>query len=149
MKPRYPIHQDISQIVGLVKRYFQDKLNNEPISALNLVIHDLRIIMQRVVTDYYLQLSLAEEKRFRGALADQLVSAIGQVYVGKESQHKEHRQYCVNEILACFEWAEQIKEEVPDDPVTQKILAVDIPILRPFDYGYDGLAKLHHHHQKN
>lgn len=149
MKPQYPIHQDISQIVNLVRRYFQDKLSGEPISALSLVIHDLRIVMQRVITDYYLQLSLAEEKRFRSALADQLVSAVGEVYAGKETQHKEHRQYCVGEILACFEWAEQIKEEVPDDPITQKILAIDIPILRPFDYGYDGLAKLNHSHQKN
>lgn len=149
MKPRYPIQQDIAQIVGLVKRYFQDKLNKEPISSLSLVVHDLRIVIQRVITDYYLQLSLEEEKRFRGALADQLMSAVGEVYAGNDSKDREHRQYCVKEILACFEWAEQIKEEIPDDPVTQKILAIDIPILRPFDYGYDGLTKLNHSHQKN
>lgn len=142
MKPTYPIQQDIAQIVGLVRRYFQDRMNHEPIPSLNLMIHDLRIVLQRVVSDYYLHLPLDEERRFRGALSDQLVSGINQLYVGKDSQDKEHRQYCVREILSCFEWASQIKNEVPDDPVTQKILVVDIPILRPFDYGFNSTTPL-------
>ncbi len=134
MKQKYPIQQDIAQIVGLVRRYFQDRLTHESIASLSLVIHDLRIVLQRVLIDYYLHLPLDEERRFRGALSDQLIGGINQVYAGRDSEDREHRQYCLQEILACFEWAEQIKNEVPDDSVTQKILAIDIPILRPFRY---------------
>lgn len=120
-----------------VRRYLQARLAKEAITTLNEIIRNLRIVLQQVLIDYFLTLPLPKAREFRFALGDQLHNVCNELKRGGgySVADQEHHQYCVREILACFEWAEQIKEEIPDDPVTQRILAVDIPILRPFDYG--------------
>ncbi|OGQ16006.1 MAG: hypothetical protein A2979_04080 [Deltaproteobacteria bacterium RIFCSPLOWO2_01_FULL_45_74] len=125
----------MSQVVGLVRQYLKSRLQREPMEKLNQLVRDLRVVLQQVVTNYFLPLSLPQARQFRSALADQLLGVCNELNSSCTKDDEEHHRYCVREVIASFEWAEQIKEEVPDDPVTQKILAVDIPILRPFDYG--------------
>lgn len=136
MNKPHPVHQDIAKIVGFVRSYFLGRLKQEPIQFLNQIIHDLRVSLQTIITDHFMQLSLAEQREFRGFLSDQLSSVFAECYGKHDHKDGWHPQYCIKEIMVCFEWAEQIKVEIPDDPITQKILAVDIPILRPFDYGF-------------
>lgn len=134
MKPRHSIQQEMSQVTGLIRCYFKGRLQNEPIQNLNLIIHDLRLMLHQLITDYFMLLPLEEAKRFRLVLADHLANVCGEFYGGGSIEDEEHSRYCIQEVLSCFEWAEQIKEEIPDDPVTQRVLALDIPILRPFNY---------------
>lgn len=135
MKLSYPIHKEMSQVVSLVRQYFMGRVRKDSIETLGQVIRDLRVVLQQVVSSYFLHLPLPQGREFRAALADQLMGICSEVYATGSREDESHHRYCIKEIMVCFEWAEQIKEEIPDDPVTQKILAVDIPILRPFDYG--------------
>lgn len=132
-----PIHHEMGRMVDEVRCYLKARLERQAISALNESIRNLRIVVQQLLTDHFLALPLPKAKEFRFALADQLSSVCSELrnHDGCQPEDEEHHRYCIREVLVCFEWAEQIKEEVPDDPITQKILAVDIPILRPFDYG--------------
>ena len=138
----------MSQIVGLVRQYFQGRIKHESIQILNQAIHDLRIVIQQIILDHFILLPLPQGRNFRASLMDQLSNASHECYAGHEGEEKEHRHYFIKEIITCFEWAEQIKEEIPNDPVTQKILAVDIPILRPFDYGFHAGKPLKHPHSR-
>lgn len=128
---------EMQKIVETVCRYFEARLRKEAISLLNETVRNMRIILQGVLTDHYLELPLPKAREFRFALSDQLSSICEDIRNQYPcSTHDEnHHRYCVKEILSCFEWAEQIKSEIPDDPITQRVLALDIPILRPFDYG--------------
>lgn len=126
--------------MGLMRRYFICRLQRESLNLLSEIIRDLRVSLQQIVTNYFFHLSQEKGRQFQTSLADQLNGVCdGFREQCGEDDHKHHK-YCMCEVMACFEWAEQIKSEVPDDPITQKVLAVDIPILRPFDYGF-GKAK--------
>lgn len=140
MEKPFPIQEEMQKVLGLMRRYFICRLQGESLNLLSEVIRDLRISLQQVIAGYFFHLPREKGKQFQMSLADQL-NGVCQGFKEQcsENDHKHHK-YCMNEILACFEWAEQIKSEVPDDPITQKVLAVDIPILRPFDYGF-GKAK--------
>ncbi|MDO8527690.1 MAG: hypothetical protein Q7T03_08395 [Deltaproteobacteria bacterium] len=134
MTKKSSIQHEMLQVIDLLRHYFKRRLQKESIQNLNLVVHDLRILLHKVIIDHFLHLSLVDAKQFRLGLADQLNNVCGELYGGCSVEDEDHHRYCIREVMACFEWAEQIKEEIPDDLVTQKILAVDIPILRPFDY---------------
>lgn len=130
---------EMVRIVEAVRRYFGVRLQREVISVLNETIRNLRILLQGVLIDHYLVLPLPKAKEFRFALGDQLSNVCEELRQNRNSSKEDdhHHRYCIKEILACFEWAEQIRVEIPDDLVTQKVLALDIPILRPFDYGLE------------
>ena len=131
------IHHEMANIVDGVRRYFEARLRKEAVATLNESIRTLRIVLQQMLTEHFLSLPIPKTREFRFALGDRLSSVCNDVSSSNHCTPEDqvHHRYCVSEILACFEWAEQIKEEIPDDPITQKILVVDIPILRPFDYG--------------
>lgn len=131
-----PAQHEMMQIGMALRRYFEARLRREALTVLNETIRHLRILLQETVSNHFLLLPLVKAREFRFALGDQLYSICGELKKGCSVEDDCHHEYCVKGILACFEWAEQIKEEIPDDPVTQKILAIDIPILRPFDYGF-------------
>lgn len=125
---------EVDRIVEHVRRYWRSRLDEGDMAVLSETIRQLRVILQETLTGSFLSLTLSKAREFRFALSDELFNA-GNDLKGQcaQNDHNHHR-YCIQEILACFEWAEQIKEEIPDDVLTQRILAVDIPILRPFDY---------------
>ncbi len=130
---------EMQKIIETVCRYFEARLRRETLSLLNETVRNLRIVLQEVLTDHYLTLPLPKAREFRFALSDQLSNICEELrskHRCSDHDHNHHR-YCTREILACFEWAEQIKSEIPDDPITQRVLALDIPILRPFDYGLE------------
>lgn len=131
-----PIQAEMLKVVAKVRDYWQARLEGENISALNETIRELRILLQVILTDSFLSLPLPKAKEFRLALGDQLGSLCKELSPRCASSELNHHHYCTQEILACFEWAEQIKEEIPDDVLTQRVLVIDIPILRPFHYGY-------------
>lgn len=137
MKAKATSPMEMRKIVDMVCRYFEARLKKEALSILNETIRSLRVSLQTMLTDHYLALPLPKAREFRYALSDQLLNMCEDIHNQHHcsSQDKNHHHYCVKEILSCFEWAEQIKAEIPDDVITQRVLALDIPILRPFDYG--------------
>lgn len=135
-----PKQQEMQRVIVSVRRYLESRLDGAPVSVLNELVRELRIQLHKVMTEHFLPLPLEKARAFRVALHDHLSSLAGELNghskCGKEDE--THHAYCTREILSCFIWAEQIKEEVPEDLVIQRVLAVDIPILRPFDYGIKG-----------
>lgn len=126
---------EMSKIVELFDCYLEARLAEEPIQLLNQYVREMRICLQYAITHLFLPLPLERGRKFRHALSDQLATLCGAKWAKASVQERRHQDYCRRQIMSCFELAEQIKEEVPDDPITQQILGVDIPILRPFDYG--------------
>ena len=129
------IIEEIEQLVDAVQEYFLQRHQQESMEALSLTVRDLRIQIQQMLGEVFVPLTLSEAKEFRSILADKLFSLVGILKAPSHSGSIKHYQYCIDGILACFQCAEKIKEEIPDDFHTQKILIQDIPILRPFDYG--------------
>lgn len=126
---------EMRRLVDHVRGYWQARIDGEEMSVLSETIRQLRILLQETLTGFFLSFPLPKAREFRAALSDELRNACGDFRNQCSDHDHAHHQYCIREIVACFEWAEQIKEEIPEDPLTQRILAVDIPILRPFDYG--------------
>lgn len=129
------IHPEMERVVAQVRGYWRSRLNGEEVTALSESIRQLRVLLQETLTGAFLALTLPKAREFRFALSDELTNACNEFKNQCQPDDHQHHAYCVKEIVACFEWAEQIKAEIPDDILTQRILAVDIPILRPFDYG--------------
>ena len=142
MSPPNPAQQEMRKVLDLVGRYFSHRLQGQPLQVLNGLVHDLRIILHQMILDRFLPLPLPQAREFRSALVDQLMGVYGQYYPKCDKvEDREHCHNFIRQIVLCFELAEQIMEELPHDPVTQRILAVDIPILRPFDYGTGATTK--------
>ena len=127
------LKEELEVILDSLREFLINKDQNKPLEELHEIIRNLRISLHEFVINHYMPLSLQEGETFQSALADQLVNLCMEMNDGDEKD--PYHDYCIEEIMACFSWAQQIKEEVPHDLITQKVLAVDIPILRPFDYG--------------
>lgn len=142
-----PKQQEMQRVVICARRYLESRLNGTPVSILNGLVREMRVQLHKVLTEHFLALTLEKAREFRVALHDHLSSLMGEMNGHRKcsQQDIDHHSYCTQEILACFIWAEQIKAEVPEDLVTQRVLAVDIPILRPFDYGRKGHKSIKPH----
>lgn len=125
---------EVKNLLEMFEFYLTERQLQKPISVLGEAVRDIRIIVQRLLTDHFLKLSAEDESRFCSALATMLAERTTKLPSVSE-EDRNYFDYLISEILTCFEWAQEIKSEFPDDPTTQKILLVDIPLLRPFDYG--------------
>lgn len=128
------INNEVKNLLEMFEFYLTERQLGKPVDVLASAVRDLRIIIQRLLLDYFINLSSDEECRFCTALAS-LLAARSTKLPNVTEEDKEYFDYCISEILTCFQWAQEIKAEFPDDYLTQKTLLLDIPLLRPFDYG--------------
>lgn len=128
------VNGEIKNLLEMFEFYLTQRQLQKPIAVLGEAIHDIRIIIQRLLTEYFLKLSAEEESKFCSTIASMLAERCTRLPQVSDDD-KKYFDYLIGEILTCFEWAQEIKAEFPDDLDTQKILLVDIPLLRPFDYG--------------
>jgi len=128
------VEKDVSSLLDMLEFYLTERQLKKPIGVLGDAVRDMRLIVGRIIVDYFLKLSLEDEDKFCSDLADMLVDRSSTVPVENEGDRTYH-DYCTGEILTAFEYAMEIKKTYPEDHVLQKMLALDIPILRPFDYG--------------
>lgn len=135
------INGEVKNLLEMFEFFLTERQLGKPIGVLGDAIHDLRIIVQRLLTDHFLKLPAEDEGRFCSTLATLLAERCARLPSVTEADRK-YFDYLIGEILTCFEWAQEIKAECPDDPATQRILAIDIPLLRPFDYGVRSKIKM-------
>ncbi len=133
--------KDMQALLEMFEFFLTERQLGKPIETLGESVRDMRIIIGRLLVDHFLRLEREEEERFCSALASMLADRAAELPV-EEEVDQEYCDYCVGEILTAFEYAQEIKGAYPSDSVMQKILALDIPILRPFDYGMRGKMKL-------
>lgn len=136
-----PMENGVKNLLDMFEFYLTERQLGRPIDKLGESVRDLRILIGRILIDYFLRLDAKDEEKFCSALAAMLAERAERVPT-EDRADGEHVNYCITEIITSFEYAHEIKENFPDDPVFQKMLALDIPILRPFDYGLKGKLKI-------
>lgn len=142
-----PVEGEVRHLLDMFEFFLTERYLGKPIDSLGETVRDMRIIIGRILVDHFLGLDSDDEEKFCQALAEMLTDRSSNLPVegGVEPAYQE---YCIGEILTSFEYAQEIKESYPDDTVLQKILALDIPILRPFDYGLQSKLKVIYQQKK-
>ena len=128
------VNGDVKNLMEMFEFYLMERQLDKPIETLAAAIRDTRIIVQRVLLYHFIHLPAEEESRFCIALARMLAKRCTKL-PDVTAEDRLYFDYCISEILSCFEWAQEIKAEYPDDKVTQETFILDIPLMRPFDYG--------------
>ncbi|OQA60794.1 MAG: hypothetical protein BWY40_00883 [bacterium ADurb.Bin270] len=134
-----PIENEVRNLLDLFEFFLTERHLGKSIEALGEIVRDMRIVIGRIMSDYFIRLRPEDEVKFCTSLAVMLAER-GQLIPFEDDG--EYVDYCIGEILTAFEYAQEIKESYPEDKILQKILALDIPVLRPFDYGLRGKLKL-------
>jgi hypothetical protein len=142
-----PVKNEVKNLLTMFDFYITQRQLGKPIETLNEAVRDMRLIIGRLLIDHFLTLTPEDGDNFCRALATMLADRCEQLPEEKEVE-AEYCSYCVGEILTVFEYAIEIKKEFDDDPILQKMLSLDIPILRPFDYGLRGTLKVVETHKK-
>ncbi len=135
------IRREVKNLLEMFEFFLSERQLEKPIDLLGESVRDLRIIIGRLLVDHFLNLSTEDEERFTEALAELLVDRAERIPTENEAD-VEYFEYVVGEVLMAFEYAQEIKAAYAEDPIQQKIMALDIPVLRPFDYGLQKKLKL-------
>ncbi|MFH1829422.1 MAG: hypothetical protein ABH871_01425 [Pseudomonadota bacterium] len=136
-----PVQAEVKNLLSMFDFFLSQRKLGKPIQNLSEAVRDIRLIIGRLLIDHLLILDLKEGEQFCKALATMLTDCCEKV-PEENCVEGEYCNYCVSEILTAFEYAMEIKKEFKDDLVLQKMLALDIPILRPFDYGMRNTFKV-------
>lgn len=136
-----PVEDEVRNLLEMFEFFLTERHLGKPVDDLGESVRDLRLIVGRLLADHFMALPAKEEAKFCSALAAMLADRAASLPLDHEGD-TEYIDYCIGEILTGFEYAQEIKAAYPDDSVLQKILALDIPILRPFDYGLKGRLAL-------
>lgn len=136
-----PAESDIRNLLDMFEFFLTERHLGKSIEVLGDIVRDMRLIVGRILVDHFLKLKADDEAKFCSALATMLADRCAEL-PADSSEEQAYQDYCIGEILVSFEYAQEIKEAYQDDQILQKILALDIPILRPFDYGLQGKLKI-------
>lgn len=131
----------IYNLLDMFEFFLVERQLAKPIDDLAEAVRDQRIIIQRLLLEYVMTLTPAKTELFATALASALAKRAATI-PGQSAGDKKYAKYCIGEIITAFEWAVEIKREFPRDAEVQRILAFDIPVLRPFDYGLRAKIRL-------
>lgn len=129
-----PVKKEISNLLEMFEFFLTERQLGRPVDKLGDCVRDLRIILGRLLLDHFMEIPKKTDREFCSNLATMLAERAGTLPTEK-ADGVQYIKYCISEIIACFELASEIKTQYKNDAVFQKILALDIPILRPFDYG--------------
>ena len=138
---------EIKNLITMFDFFMSQRQLGKPIETLSESVRDMRLILGRLLVDHFLGLTDDEGERFTTSLAEMLADCCEGI-PDRDDDDEEYCNYCIEEMITPFEYAREIKREFSDDPVLQKMLSLDIPILRPFDYGLRGTLKVVEAHKK-
>lgn len=136
-----PVKTEIRNLLTMFEFFMTQRQLGKPISVLAESVHDMRLILGRLLLDHFMGLTPAASERFCKALASMLADACASLEE-ELTTDGEYCRYCIGEILTPFEYAQEIKKQFANDSILQKMLSMDIPILRPFDYGMRGKLRV-------
>ena len=128
-----PVLGEYKKLLSEFELFLTQRRLGHAVAELHQTIQNIRILLGKMISRHFVSLPPEEELAFTEVLTEDLTSICEEMPKSDENDLK-YFDYCIAEILLCFEWAQQIKAEA-QDLVTQKIMLQDIPLLRPFDYG--------------
>jgi hypothetical protein len=135
-----PISQEVTRFLETFELFITQRKLNKPVTELHQTLHELRMQLIGIITKNFLTIPADDEAQFCRFFADELAKVCKEF--PQTEADNDYYDYCIAEILLCFEWVQQIKQECTGDLITQKVLLQDLPILRPFDYGLRGQMRL-------
>lgn len=112
----------------------------EGLGLLQRTVKDIRCRLGKLLHDSVSANSVEHLAAIEKVLADRLAECRKLSVHSPSEELNEHIDYCLREIMVCFELARQICAEHNEVETRQQLLD-DIPILRPFDYGLECVAK--------
>jgi len=133
--------EEVQNLLEMFEFFLTERSLDRPVALLGEVIGDVRVIIGRLLSNHFLNFSPEQEAHFCAALATLLTDRAWKLPLTTE-QDADYIDYFVSEILLAFEWAQEVKAEYSHDPNMKKMVAEDIPVLRPFDYGLKGRMRL-------
>jgi hypothetical protein len=125
---------DVYNLLDMFEFFLAERQLGKPIDDLAEAVRDLRIIIQRLLLEYVMKLAPARADKFATTLAVVLARRADGI-PAQSREDRKYAKYCIGEMITAFEWSVEIKKQFPRDAEAQRILALDIPVLRPFDYG--------------
>lgn len=135
-----PLPQEMTRFLETFELFITQRKLNKPVTELHQTLHEMRMQLINIISKNFLTIPADDEANFCRHLADELATVCKEF--PQEEQDRDYYDYCIAEILLCFEWVQQIKQECTGDLITQKVMLQDLPILRPFDYGVRGQMRL-------
>ncbi|PIR21304.1 MAG: hypothetical protein COV45_00735 [Deltaproteobacteria bacterium CG11_big_fil_rev_8_21_14_0_20_47_16] len=132
--------QEMTRFLESFELFITQRKLKKPVTELHQTLHELRMQLINIISRNFLTIPSTDEGNFCRMFADGLATVCQEFPQTEEDQ--DYYDYCIAEILLCFEWVQQIKQECAGDLITQKVMLQDLPILRPFDYGLRGQMKL-------
>lgn len=136
-----PVEEEVYNLLDMFEFFLVERQLRKPIEVLADSVRDLRIIIQQILMEHFQFIPFKDAEPFMKALAQALAKRSAHIPTDGSGDRK-YVDYCIGEIITAFEWAAEIKREFPDDEISQKILSLDIPVLRPFDYGLRSKIRL-------
>lgn len=131
--PPLSLESEVKHLLAMVEYYLVERSLERPVERLYDAMTSLRKIVSRLVLEHFLRLDADREPDFCAAITTMLTERTEELPLSDVD--RPHVEYLVEEILKSFEWAQEIKAEFPHDPVMQRIVSLDIPILDRFDFG--------------
>ncbi len=125
--------EEVHNLLEMFAFYLGERSRGRSIASLKETVYQLQLILGRILTEHFLNIPPEREAHFCATLATLLQERSD--HLSREDGEIEYIGYCIDEMLVPFEYAQEVKAKFPHDPVMRRILAVDIPILLPFDYG--------------
>ncbi len=119
----------VSSVVGIALQYIESQRREDSLEEIHQIVQDLRYKLRHVIEDQFLELNLDECRSFRRVLNQELTALCRELLNQEPSKPSQEAPLYCSDILNCFKWAEQIKAEIPDDLVTQRVLIKDLPIF--------------------
>lgn len=138
-KERIIPKSDLEHLGDLLSYFILQRERARPVPSLKRTIRDLRMLLFRIIINYYLPLSPLKDEQFFDELAEFLTGI--QDEMCEEGVDLKYCDYCIDKILSSFEYAGKIKYGTRAK-LTKKELASNLAILSHFSLNLRPLIRL-------
>lgn len=110
----------------------QSRLGEE-LAVIQRTVQDIRGQITTIFRETIAEGDLDELKAIEQSLKSRLDEVYRTCCDERNPALRDHVEYCLREVLVCFELARQVCTQHTAPDIRYRLLA-DLPILRPFDY---------------
>lgn len=128
-----PLEIAIHGLVDAMTLLFTQARLGEDLPLMQRTVQAVRHRIAQLFQEYIAACELPEIQVIEKRLTERLGQMRSLCTDGGDTTLRDHVEYCLREILVCFELAKQICSQ-HSGTRTRQLLLADLPILRPFDY---------------
>lgn len=126
-------HEAIDGLTDAITLLFTQARLGNPLPVLQQTVRDVRHRIAQLFHEYVAICDIDALAEVETTLSERLVRSQHLCVDGAATIIRDHAEYCLREVMVCFELARQICTQHAAVATRQHLLA-DLPILRPFDY---------------